>query len=1801
MSWAVEEWKSELSSKALQKISEYETQLEKLKKERQQKQLQLDSLEDAFRKHNQKLEDERNENVALKRDTQGLTEARNSLEKAQQRLCHEIQVKEALVCSLEGQLLAAKKQIDNLEQELKRLEAELERSQRASTPTECQLHLTPAKIYPGCSTLSRPNEGSRLDELQEKYNQEIEEKKRLVSEVKALKLQVQQLQFSSNKSHRESAPQQIRASTFSWQQEGTPTRVPESPVGRGSPSSVFPWEQPRSPPYYNSSSQKQNGNKSGTLGSKPGSDQLSPLEVSANAEVQELRKENQVLQSMMSELEVWVHSQEKEIKNHLNKLQEVQSHLEKSRTELAMKEQALAKSRDDLMRATIQQEQNNNKCAILEQKLKQVAEELSCQRQNAESARRLMEQKLKDKEKEHQQELSDQQRAYRNLEHQCKQEKNQLNQEIQKLKNEHLALQSTMDKMAAQRQQVDRELEEVKTNFHCAEKELATYQRKGDTLQKSLQEALEAKGRFADWHDQSTQRIMHLEAQLKKLEKELARSQKLREGDKFENMALASKLNDLQKKLDYAFQPDCRSMHLSPEMCKLNRSDGNEVNECDIGEEQENSQSNDEQSDNAGAVVGLSLKAGEEMLGSKEGSQLGELPTKSVSLDQDSGTNLEKDPNFNIEIKAEVVQRGTSTESQSLKETRNVLPDPEEKMGTQFQEVSKETIKELEMDGLENAAVLREPVEKGEGMIDLLDKPITVSVRLRECEVELDAVKSEKQMLQQELDDMKQTLDSKVLEGRKNQQTIVELRRKLKKATQKRTAETEHSTPLVTLQAGQISALEKDLEHERVKVARLQETNRLLELECSRISDLTRSIDGHVRPNEDEIQILQNVASKKIERLEQQIVDLNSEKTCIEEIIKASSWTFVAESSDLPLENLQSQDAENLEVNKISPNHLGCDSGEMLEQKLNEERDHCVEVVKAGNERSYEEDGRELFLEQLKHKVAEQLEFDKQSLEHLKQVGELKKKCQELTTEKEQEEKAKRQAQENFDSLQSRIHRETQQLTVALETQSKNIEGLLLSMEEKDQTIQVLNGRLQDTFNVLSCLQKENFELKTNLKVVLQSKQKYADSAALSRDAILEQTSEGSLPQGDPSENESGNVLSVQNLGLGERAAMVPADGMVQNSEPGHSKNVFDTLLLPKEQAVSPALGDQCEETKMPSDVLKLKEDPEIQAQQHTLCYQNLFNAMLAVPKEQGVRSVPAAKPTSGTPEMPSTVNSANQDMNELPQDIENQGQPMKLNSEQRNDGSVARHSISLQGTSGSMQKELLAYCIKKFCDETETLIEEGTTEIADSKLALALKEKKPVDELRTEEELVEEVERVIGKLTDALHVSEEELKETKELNQQVVSGLNKELNLLRSKCARLEQEKEQLHLEVQKAQETASDKLSEKEDLMNAIQSSEARLRASTEEKSHLKQELKALRDWKQKVLEDGVGSESRKESGQGEPCALQESVLKVSNQIQRLEEEHETLKNIAETAKHSQKQLQEELETIQSKKSALQNQVDHLQKRVVELNRENMELRARLKLWERNSAVKEDVPKEVLRVNGLHKTIMPEGSQQQDTAQVIACKLGANLEALRQTVQGKREEIDNNLLSYSDLQNKDQEVKVANKILSKALDHFHDRRSETVASGQWPAARLKAQSSTEERKPDAGRQIGGDPTQAAAQDQKKSNHRSKGHSNPEEYLVRLNPAELAMQINTAELAARLQRNWLFRHHVSVAFDETEYEPYGLPDVVQKGFADIPSGPSCPHVLRRATINTTLWPQQQKEGQSVLAAFKALGGSNEQ
>lgn len=66
------------------------------------------------------MDDGKNEGATLKREKQSLMELCDSLEKTRQKLSHDLQVKESQVNFQEGQLRSSSKQIERLEQELKR-------------------------------------------------------------------------------------------------------------------------------------------------------------------------------------------------------------------------------------------------------------------------------------------------------------------------------------------------------------------------------------------------------------------------------------------------------------------------------------------------------------------------------------------------------------------------------------------------------------------------------------------------------------------------------------------------------------------------------------------------------------------------------------------------------------------------------------------------------------------------------------------------------------------------------------------------------------------------------------------------------------------------------------------------------------------------------------------------------------------------------------------------------------------------------------------------------------------------------------------------------------------------------------------------------------------------------------------------------------------------------------------------------------------------------------------------------------------------------------------------------------------------------------------------------------------------------------------------------------------------------------------------------------------------------------------------------------------------------------------------
>ncbi|XP_075795170.1 uncharacterized protein LOC106732466 isoform X2 [Pelodiscus sinensis] len=137
MSWPGEAWQEGLPARALQGVRELEQRLEWATKERVQKQAQLDTLEAALHKQRQKHEEERGTWALLAQERRDLAEACERLERGRQQLSRELQAKGAQLSQLEGQLGRATQRIEELEEELRRCQAELDNLRLSTSLTHC--------------------------------------------------------------------------------------------------------------------------------------------------------------------------------------------------------------------------------------------------------------------------------------------------------------------------------------------------------------------------------------------------------------------------------------------------------------------------------------------------------------------------------------------------------------------------------------------------------------------------------------------------------------------------------------------------------------------------------------------------------------------------------------------------------------------------------------------------------------------------------------------------------------------------------------------------------------------------------------------------------------------------------------------------------------------------------------------------------------------------------------------------------------------------------------------------------------------------------------------------------------------------------------------------------------------------------------------------------------------------------------------------------------------------------------------------------------------------------------------------------------------------------------------------------------------------------------------------------------------------------------------------------------------------------------------------------------------------------
>ena len=111
MSWARDEWKLDLPTAALQKISELENDAENLRKSKQQQHFQLESVSSTLQKQKQLTAEEKTLNLDLRREIQELTQRCCELEIKDEKAQVDLKAKDSKICLLEEQLRKTREKV----------------------------------------------------------------------------------------------------------------------------------------------------------------------------------------------------------------------------------------------------------------------------------------------------------------------------------------------------------------------------------------------------------------------------------------------------------------------------------------------------------------------------------------------------------------------------------------------------------------------------------------------------------------------------------------------------------------------------------------------------------------------------------------------------------------------------------------------------------------------------------------------------------------------------------------------------------------------------------------------------------------------------------------------------------------------------------------------------------------------------------------------------------------------------------------------------------------------------------------------------------------------------------------------------------------------------------------------------------------------------------------------------------------------------------------------------------------------------------------------------------------------------------------------------------------------------------------------------------------------------------------------------------------------------------------------------------------------------------------------------------
>ncbi|XP_053361917.1 centromere protein F [Clarias gariepinus] len=1755
MSWAADDWTLGLSGLVLKKVQELQAHNEKLTRERQQRQLQLDNSEAALHKQKQKYEEVRAELGAVQRELVGVREHAQGEARARDRLVQDLQAKVAQVCTLEGQLDSTRTLVQNLTQEVKRLEAELEKLQKESVSGDSVLFSTP------CWNMNSPWDQSGKSNLR---GEDVGKAR-------------QQLLFGDSTKTSASCV----SSPFPQQQHRTPPfrRKNDQSETRPLPS-VFPWERDdtRSTPRGKAASTHTSSSSSTC------SEVITPTGAQNDGIEEALRKEIDGLRLRVSGLQ-------QELQLEKESFRESESRLAQTQKELTLNEQNLTRSRDELARAHTRITQEGDRAQAAEQRVKQLQEELKCQRQNAETSRCNAEQRRKDMEREHQRELSELQRERQSMEKQHQQESNRLNQEIQQARTQHNTLQSQYDKLALQKQAVDRDLEVVQGKLKNTQSDLSESQKREAHTQAKLTESLKESEGLRVSLEQSKKREKSLEAEVKRLSEELAEALKLIK--ELQAQLAAPPPQVVSRPIDsFSSVPSTYSSNAPPHQHTSQRKKTLKTERPKI-------------SDKSGPLGCSSEREPGEGIDSEHLSEFGSEDSTPVSINAQEGNRFGVERSSEAEVENSI--------SASLEQDTG--------------------IEDADTDSCMSDSI-SERVLKDDIHCDANQKLNSLNQGQKRDSSSIVELKKENSALRDELKDIKRELDHRLDDLESQRRAEAEARTKLKQLSKKHSSQTEQHRVKTQELKDKGSKLEAQLEQERKEGARLREVVTTLQKEAEKrkeesereeeeskekIINLKEAMAQMERKQEHlekereamqkELEVLQTELSQEREQREREreeektlrktyeveglkIVELQAE---LDRLQGSGTLEDKNVNTNMPLTYLQFGNQANTandvtaienEVAALNANIFFCESVNLENTIFSKP---FITECGSGEHSPVEQDTTSTGTLEDCTKTTEGIDLDDTTI--------LVLEVERMRVQRDREAERAKKSQKKLEALQNQVTSQTQQLTLAFENQSKHIECLLKEIQQRDSALQRQGEELQSCQKELALL-KEKKQMTEVVNSLTSDTEKSTEvSAEPSCDLPL---SPATSDTHEVTKNDFLYTIKNKPLQSNQQSfsnVEVEEDLPCNLSSSLDKTNISYVTLPTKEYVTITSSNDHERDSDSCTDNTTANELPELvtNAQQdsgHASIETDAENAQSSVVSIfTDIKELPEYLPkllehsSDSTTTLKMVITKLCEAQNEL-SELKSKHDHLTLQLQE-----VSRQDfLSLKQEQEQLKLKL------EFLDKESCLSEVYLKHNESNLLTNTEEESVSVTDLKEKVVIGESVEDSWPKSEDQPEESEHETCSSAQvysLHEQL-QAMQSELQLLSEKNRNQADELQLWRLSAMTPEET----LDQDGNSNPIVIVREEQLVLSCDPTvlySHTKQSSHMMQDG---GVYSEIGTKDHQRDYQTSSEKRTEDMPSVFKAMDLIADDNGAINDV-------NNHLKVEVKTMKSKSATTDLSSE------IEMSDHRNDLSHQIK---QNGPSEDRQPgnqpcaisfqpesrKDGLAENGIKTKVMDPKYNKESAGRKKSCMSILSYDEMVNATQSDKanrnmtkQENEHTLAADSQTCNsvvKEDNVKQAQTLEITGITSSTDKVGlKEVKSVCTQTNREKVEDfGSPQQKPvvlHVSTQTNGEQTirteerKVENDDCTKSPPLSPPAASETERL--LFSGSFPIPANPAHLAERIRRN---RSRMSAAYDDTEYEPYGLPEVVMKGFADIPSGPACPYVLRRGLLGTDALPISLRE-----------------